>query len=154
MNKFRHICYGRRFVLVTDCYEVKFILSYNGANQAMLCLQMRLMGWDVDIVHCCNKHLVDADYCSRLDCDLCYDPSFRAYLYLVDNLHQAHPAPTEIPMNVEHMLYYRGPCLPNLQHSLDSHDDIVANPNAQDQTPAVDVDYAGALLLTCIVTSG
>jgi hypothetical protein len=49
MNKFRHMCYGRCFVWVTDCYAVKFILSYDGANQAILHLQMRLMGWDVDI---------------------------------------------------------------------------------------------------------
>jgi hypothetical protein len=57
-------------------------------------------------------------------------------------------------MNVEHMPYYWGPSLPNLQHSLNSHDDIVANPDAQNQAPAVDFDYAGALLLTRIVTSG
>jgi hypothetical protein len=57
-------------------------------------------------------------------------------------------------MNVEHMPYYWGPCLLNLQHSSDSHDDIVANPDAQDQAPDVDVNYAGALLLTRIVTSG
>ncbi len=103
----------------------------------------------MDIVHHHNKHLVDADYWFRLDCDLCYDPSFHAYLHLVDNLCLAHP-----PMNVEHMPYYWGPCLLNLQHSSDSHDDIVANPDAQDQAPDVDVNYAGALLLTRIVTSG
>ncbi len=51
MNKFRHMCWGHRFVWVTDCYAVKFILLYDGANQAILRLQMRLMGWDVDIVH-------------------------------------------------------------------------------------------------------
>ncbi len=44
MNKVRHMYYGRRFVWVTDCYAVKFILSYDGANQAILCLQMCLMG--------------------------------------------------------------------------------------------------------------
>ncbi len=108
----------------------------------------------MDIVHHCIKQLVDADYWSCLDFNLCYNPSFHAYLHLVDNLCQAHPAPTEIPMNFEHMPYYWGPCLPNLQHFLDSHDDIIANPDAQDQAPAVDVNYAGALLLTCIVTSG
>ncbi len=51
MNKFRHMCWGLRFVWVTDCYAVKFILSYDGTNQAILQLQMRLMGWDVDIIH-------------------------------------------------------------------------------------------------------
>jgi hypothetical protein len=115
---------------------------------------MQLMGWDVDIVHPCNEHLVDANYWSCLDCNLYYNPSFCAYLHLVDNLHQAHPALTEIPLIVEHMPYFWGPCLPNLQQSLDSYHDIVANPDAQDQAPAMYVNYAGASLLTRIVTSG
>ncbi len=38
INKVRHMCYGCRFVWVTDCYAVKFILSYDGAKQAVLCL--------------------------------------------------------------------------------------------------------------------
>jgi hypothetical protein len=62
MNKFHHMCWGHRFVWVTDCYAVKFILSYDGANPAILRLQMQLMGWDVDIIHQRNEHLVDADY--------------------------------------------------------------------------------------------
>jgi hypothetical protein len=106
------MCYGRRFVWVTDCYAVKFILSYDGANQAILCLQMRLMGWDVDIVHRCNDHLVDANYWSRLDADLCYDPSFRQYLHIVSDLHRAHPPPVKLPMKPEHMPYYRGSRIP------------------------------------------
>jgi hypothetical protein len=40
MNKLCHLCWGRSFVWVTDCYSVKFILSYDGANQAILRLQM------------------------------------------------------------------------------------------------------------------
>ncbi len=40
MNEFWHMCYGRHFVWVTDCYAVKFIMSYDGANQAILRLQM------------------------------------------------------------------------------------------------------------------
>jgi hypothetical protein len=154
MNKFHHMCHCHRYVWVTDCYAVKFILSYDGANQATLHLQMQLTGWDVDIVHCCNKHLVDANYWSCLDCNFCYDPLFHIYLRLIDDLCWDHPAPTEIPMSVEHMPYNWSPCLPNLQHSLDSHDDIIATTNAQDQAPAMDVNYAGGSLLTNIVTSG
>jgi hypothetical protein len=75
MNKVRHMCYGHQFVWVTDCYAVKFIMSY-GANQAILCLQMHLMGWDVDIIHRINDYLADANYWSRLNADLCYNPSF------------------------------------------------------------------------------
>ena len=69
---------------------------------------MRLMGWDVDIVHGTNDYLVDADYWSRLDSDLCYDPSFKKYLHLVAEFQKSHPAPSELPMKEEHMPYYRG----------------------------------------------
>jgi hypothetical protein len=43
--------FGQRFVWVTYCYAVKFLLSYNSSNLTILWLQMRLMCWDVDIVH-------------------------------------------------------------------------------------------------------
>jgi hypothetical protein len=66
MNKCRHYLFGQRFVWVTDCYGIKFILSYDGANHAILRLQMRLMGWDVNIVHRKDHYLADADYWSRL----------------------------------------------------------------------------------------
>jgi hypothetical protein len=106
MNKICHMCYGRRFVWVTDCYVVQFILLYDGANQAILCLQMHLMEWDVNIVHRTNNYLVDADYWSPLDMDLCYYPSFRQYLRLTAELHRKHPPPTMLPMQAEHMPYY------------------------------------------------
>ncbi len=62
MNKCRHYLFGQRFVWVTDCYAIKFILSYDGANHAILRLQMRLMGWDVDIIHRNDHYITDADY--------------------------------------------------------------------------------------------
>ena len=65
INRVRHMCYGRRFVWVTDCYAIKFLLLYDGANQAILRLQMHVMGWDVDIVHRTNNYLVDANYWLR-----------------------------------------------------------------------------------------
>ncbi len=76
IHKVHHMCYGRWFFWVTDCYAVKFILSYDGANQAILCLQMGLMGWEIDILHHTNNDLADTDYWSPLNGDLCYDPSF------------------------------------------------------------------------------
>jgi hypothetical protein len=106
MNKVRHMCFGRRFVWVTDCYAVKFILTYEGLNPAVLRLQMRLMGWDVEVVHRSSRFLTDADYWSRLDADLCYDPSFRTYLHLCANLRSANPSPTDLPMLPENMPYY------------------------------------------------
>ena len=60
---------------VTDCYAIKFILSYEGGNPAILRLQMRLMCWDVDIVHRPDTKLVDADYWSRLGVDIEFDVS-------------------------------------------------------------------------------
>jgi hypothetical protein len=56
---------------VTDCYAIKFLLSYDGANQAILRLQMQLMGWDVNIVNLTNNYLVDADYWLQLNSNLC-----------------------------------------------------------------------------------
>jgi hypothetical protein len=51
MSKCCHMLFGQRFVWVTDCYAIKFILSYDGADPAILQLQMHLMGWDINIVH-------------------------------------------------------------------------------------------------------
>ncbi len=62
MNNCRHVLFGRRFVWVMDCYAAKFVLSYDGANLVILRLQMRLMCWDVDIVHRLDVELVDTDY--------------------------------------------------------------------------------------------
>jgi hypothetical protein len=146
MNKVRHMCYGCQFVWVTDCYAVKILLLYNGANQAVLRLQMHLMGWDVDIVHWTNDHLVDADYWSRLDADICYDPSFRKYLHILNYLRKVHPPPTSLPMRDENMPYYRGPRIP-VEHcrSGTSTDD----PN----DPAVDT-VATALATSIVMADG
>jgi hypothetical protein len=62
INKMRHYVFGQHFVWVTDCYAMKFLLSYEGSNPAILRLQMRLMCWDMDIVHRPDSELVDADY--------------------------------------------------------------------------------------------
>jgi hypothetical protein len=43
INKNRHMMFGTRFVWVTDCCAIRFILSYNGNNPAVLRLQMQLM---------------------------------------------------------------------------------------------------------------
>jgi hypothetical protein len=145
MNKFRHI---RRFVWVTDCYAMKFILLYDGANQAILRLQMQLMGWDVDIAHWRNNHLVNADYWSCLDCNLCYGPSFRSYLCFVKLFRTNHPPPTEIPIDAEQMPYYRGPRIHELRSSHNTSDQIDTVTNAAPQ-----IDEAAAALLTNIVTS-
>jgi hypothetical protein len=109
MNKCRHYLFGQRFVWVTNCYNIKFILSYNGANHAILHLQMCLMGWDVDIVHRNDHYIIDADYWLRLGADLCFDPLFKTYPDLTRTLCHSNPPPTSFPMKPENMPYYRGP---------------------------------------------
>ena len=43
--------WGVRFSAITDCYALRFILSYDGPNPVILCLQMRLMLWAMDRYH-------------------------------------------------------------------------------------------------------
>jgi hypothetical protein len=129
------MCFECQFAWVTDCYAVKFILLYDGSNPAILRLQMRLMCWDVDIVHRANNFLVDADYWSCLNADLCYIPTFCEYLQFISSFRATHPPPTNIPMQPENMPYYRGPHV---------------RPPYDSQGPAVDA--AANSLLTMIVT--
>eukprot|EP00956_Cyclotella_meneghiniana_P018529 scaffold30928_cov30-Cyclotella_meneghiniana.AAC.2 len=81
INKNRHMCWGLQFTLATDCYALKFILSYDGNNPAILRLQMRLMCWDMTIVHRPGTIMVSPDYFSRLGADLCYDPMMRLSMF-------------------------------------------------------------------------
>jgi hypothetical protein len=120
INKCRHTCFGQRFVWVTDCYAIKFILSYDGHNPAILCLQMHLMCWDMDIVNCNDNFLADADYFSRLGANLCYDPLLRAYIQQVRAIKLRNPSPTYLPMLPENMPYYRGHCVRNDNGSSDA----------------------------------
>jgi hypothetical protein len=105
----RHYVFGQCFVWITDCYVVEFLLSYEGGNPAILCLQMRLMCWDVDIIDRPDSELVDADYWSRLGANIDFDPLFRDYLDYTAKLWKSHPAPTDIPMHPENIPYYCGP---------------------------------------------
>ena len=86
INKYCSYVFGQHFIWVTDCYAIKFILSYEGGNPAILRLQMRLMCWDIDIVHRPDLELMDADYWSHLGVDMDFDPLFRKYLELTCQL--------------------------------------------------------------------
>ncbi len=146
MNKVRYMCYRHCFVWVNDCYAIKFLLPYEGANQAILHLQMQLMGWDVDIVHRTNNYLVDANYWSQLDSDLCYGPLFKQYLHLVAELQKKHPPPMELQMQVEHTPYYCGPRIPAKHCSLGTSMEIDGD-NA-------DADAVATTLISSIITQG
>ena len=99
INKCRHMCFGQRFVWLTDCYALKFILSYDGKNAAILRLQMRFMCWDMIIEHRNDVCLTDADYFSRLGADLCYDPLLEEYIQQVHAFRRRSPAPTMGPFS-------------------------------------------------------
>jgi hypothetical protein len=109
INKNRQYVFGQRFVWVTDCYAIKFILSYEGGNSAILRLQMRLMCWDCDIIHRPGTSMVDADYWSRLGVDIEFDPLYQQYLRQICLLKKDNSPPCELPMRPENMPYYRGP---------------------------------------------
>ncbi len=131
---------------------MKFILSYDRANQAILCLQMRLMGWDVDIVHRTNDYLADANYLSRLGADLCYDPSFQHYLYLVAELCKKHPPPTDIPMQAANMPYYWGPRIPSEHCPAGTSTDTMMQ--EVDGQAEEHVDAIASALISSIITQG
>jgi hypothetical protein len=135
MNKCRHYLFGQRFVWVTNCYAIKFILSYDGANHAILCLQMRLMGWDVNIVHRNDHYMTDAGYWSCLGANLCFNPLFKTYLDITRTLRTKNPPPTSFPMKSKNMPYYRGP-------RVVKHDDT---------NDCLDANHCQALVMTALV---
>jgi hypothetical protein len=88
---------------------------------------MSLMCWDVDIVHRVNNFLVDADYWSQLNADLCYNPTFCEYLQFVSSFRATHLPPLDLPMQPENMPYYRGPQIQHLGSSGEATVDAAAN---------------------------
>ncbi len=70
---------------------------------------MRLMRWDIDIVHRNVFNLVEANYWSQLGMDICFDPLFQSYLNFDQGLCERFPAPRTLPMKPESIPYYRGP---------------------------------------------
>jgi hypothetical protein len=75
-----------------------------GANHTVLCLQMDLMCWNVDIDHQNDRYITDVDYWLQLGTKLCFDPLFKAYLDLTRTLCLKNLLPTSFPMKPEHML--------------------------------------------------
>jgi hypothetical protein len=123
INKCRHMLFGQQIVWSTDSYAIKFILSYDDTNPAILRLQMQLMCWDVNIVHQNDNYLIDADYWSQLGTDICFDTLFKNYLELTRSLCSLHPASSSLPMLLENMPYYRGLQIITSQSSPDPSND-------------------------------
>jgi hypothetical protein len=107
INKIRHLIFCREFTWVTDCYALRFILSYDGNNPAILCLQMRLMCWSMTIIHRPGTVLTSADYFSHLGADLCFDPYLKDYIQRVLAMKQFSPAVSTLPILPENMPGYR-----------------------------------------------
>ena len=118
INKCHHMCFGQRFTWTTDCHTIKFILSYDGRNPAILRLQMRFMCWDMDIKHRNDIHLADADYFSWLGSDLCYDRLLRNYIERIHALKRDHPCPSTLPIEPQYMPYYHKPTFPNVPDTI------------------------------------
>jgi hypothetical protein len=132
INKCRHVCFGQRFVWVTDCYALKFILSYDSRSPLILHLQMQFMCWDMIIEHCNDAYLTDADYFSRLGADLCFNPLLKEYVQQAHALRCCSSVPTDMPLHqnfsctsMAHAstaqnhsrLCKDSPCIPTLQPS-------------------------------------
>ena len=98
--------FGTQYVWVMDCYALWFILLYNGNSLAILRLQMRLMCWNVDIVHQNDTHLTNAGYWSGLGKDIHFDLHSRNILQFNHSLHAEFPTPTALPMLPQNVPYY------------------------------------------------
>jgi hypothetical protein len=92
IKKYHHMAFGQRVVWVTDCHALKFILSYDSRNPAILCLQMRFMCWDMVIEHRNDVCLTNANYFSWLGANLCFDPLLKEYAQEVDAICCRSPA--------------------------------------------------------------
>ena len=110
INKNRAKLWGVRFTAITDCYALRFILTYDGPNPALLRLQMRYMLWAMDLYHRNADFLVQPDYWSRVGADLCFDELTRAYMKFAGELRREHP-PVEGTMLPENMPGYRQPVI-------------------------------------------
>ncbi len=130
-----HMAFGKRFVWVTACYALKFILSYDGRNPAILHLQMHFMCWDMIIKHRNNLCLTNANYFSQLGADLCFDPLLKDYVHQIQSIKCWSPSPTELPIAPEHQPYFRGPRL-NLLHKALAQESI-QRPPTKDGTAAL-----------------
>jgi hypothetical protein len=106
-NKNRHFLWGQRFTAISDCYGLKFIMSYDKNNPVILRLQMRLMLWDFTIQHRVNAMMHDADFFSRLGADTTIDPLLQTHIGYASSMAKRYPAPVG-EMIPETMPGYRG----------------------------------------------
>jgi hypothetical protein len=92
--------FGQRFVWVKDCHAAKFVLSYKGTNLVFLRLQMRLMCWEVDIVHHPDSESLNTDYWSRLGANMEYNSLLCNYLEFTMGMVHASVDQKVTPINL------------------------------------------------------
>ena len=109
INKFQHHLKAKPFTWITDCFAIKFLMSYDGSNPVLLRLQMRLGLWPTSCVHRNNKWLIDADHFSRCKEDLCFDALYNQCLRFSSELRKLYPPPTG-PIQAQNMPGYRRRC--------------------------------------------
>ncbi len=91
---------------MTNCYALKFILSYDGQKPPILHLQMQFMGRDKIIEHRNEVCLTVSNYFSWLGADLCFDPLLKDYIQDIDAIWHCSPMPTKLPNAPEHQPYF------------------------------------------------
>jgi hypothetical protein len=96
--------FGSQTVTLLD-----FFSHTTGSNWTVKHLEIHIMGLDFDIIHWANNYLVNADYWSRLNSDLCYDPTFKDYIQLFSTLQSQSTSPSDLPILPRNMPSYRGP---------------------------------------------
>jgi hypothetical protein len=120
-------CWGSRITSISDCYSLKFIMSYEGNNSVVLRLQMCLMLWAVDIVHRTREFNVDSDYMSKLALDSRFDPLLVKYLEAAVKIRHKYPPPSG-EMTDEMMPGFR------------KKRSIASVPSASDSLPGICID--------------
>ena len=95
-----------RFTAITDCYALRFILSYDRPNVVILRLHMRSMLWAMDLHHRNCKYLLSPDYLSHLGADICFDEISRLYLSKTIDLRKLY-SPVAGAMKPENVQGYR-----------------------------------------------
>ena len=143
INRNRAKLWGVRFSAITDCYALRFILSYDGPNPVILRLQMRLMLWAMDLYHRIARFLFSPDNFSRLGVDLHFDEMSRQYMSKTVELRNFYP-PVSGVMHPENMTGYRAPRVRS-----DLPQDDPTGPVTSDAPSSV--DPAIAPLLTSII---
>ena len=120
-------------------------MSYEVNNPIILRLQMRLMLWVMGPYHRTNDWLIDADYFSRCDADLCYDPLVMEYLNKTIKLCKLYPPVSGAMLPHQNMPCFRGPRI-QAQLPADAVPTFLAIAESQSGNTAITTALAGVFI--------